>query len=57
MDRMSTPKNFHDYYMHPELSPEYLRWPGDYDTEAIREIDDIIRGWQGYPQQIELWDE
>ncbi len=56
MDRMPTPKDPHQYYNHPELSRE-PQWAQDYDTEAIRELDDIIRGWQGYPQQIELWDE
>jgi len=50
------PKDPHHWYSHPELSDEYLRWPVDPDTQAIRELDDIIREWGGYPQEhISLW--
>ena len=57
MDRMPTPRDPHQFYYHEELSPDYKRWPGDFDTEAIRELDDIVRGWQGYPHAVKLWDE
>ena len=53
MDRMPTPRDPHQWYSHPELSDEYPRWPADLDTQAIRELDDIVRGWQGYPQEKE----
>jgi len=50
---MPTPRDPHQFYYHEELSPDYKRWPGDYNTEAIREQDDIIRDWQGYPTNKE----
>ena len=52
MNPMPTPRDPHQFYYHEELSPDYKRWPGDEDTQAIRELDDIVRGWQGYPKQI-----
>ena len=60
------PKDPHQYYYHPELTgfmrePQYpwnYQYPHSSEQMAIRELDDIIRDWQGYSiNQIKLWDE